>query len=72
MVDISSSLDAKLHSIRCYKTQVPPEKNYVFDRAESMARAVGASAGFEAGEVITSTRPLGSIDPVKTLIPDGE
>ena len=68
VVDISSTLDVKLKAIRCYQTQFPPEKHYVFDRAEAIARAVGTSAGFAAGEVIMSTRPIGSQDLVKSLI----
>ena len=71
VVDIGSTLNKKIESIRCYETQFPPEKQYVIDRAEAIARAVGSAANFEAGEVITSSRPLGSTDLVKTLVPDG-
>lgn len=69
IVDIGSTLAKKMDSIRCYKTQFPPDKAYVIERAESIARAVGSAAGFTAGEVITSTRPIGSVDLVQTLIP---
>lgn len=31
-VDISDTLNAKLASVACYKTQFPPEKAYVFER----------------------------------------
>ena len=60
VVDIESTLELKLRAIQCYKTQFPPEKQYVVDRAEAISRAVGFSAGFAAGEVITSTRAIGT------------
>ena len=69
VVDIESTLDRKIESIRCYKTQFPPAKQYVIDRAEAIAKAVGFSAGFNAGEAITSTRCVGSTDLVQTLLP---
>ena len=31
-VDIGDTLETKLNAIRCYKTQFPPVKSYVFDR----------------------------------------
>ena len=71
VVDISSTLDKKMRAIRCYKTQFPPEKQHAIERAEAIAKVAGTSAGFEAGEVITSTRAIGSRDLVKTLLPDG-
>ena len=69
VVDIEKTLDRKMQSIQCYKTQFPPEKQYVIQRAKSIARATGFSAGFTAGEVITSTRAVGSKDLVNTLLP---
>lgn len=70
VVDITGTLDTKLQAIQCYKTQFPPEKQYVIDRAEAIAKTVGFAAGFGAGEVITSTRAIGSNDLVKTLLPE--
>ncbi|MEM9411711.1 MAG: PIG-L family deacetylase [Planctomycetota bacterium] len=67
VVDISSTLEAKLESIRCYKTQFPPEKQHVFEKAEAISRAVGASAGFSAGEAIVSSRAIGTTDLMNTL-----
>jgi LmbE family N-acetylglucosaminyl deacetylase len=58
-VDISDTLDRKLASVRCYRTQFPPEKQYVLDRVAAIAQAVGGACGFGAGEVLTSPRPLG-------------
>lgn len=65
--DISSTVDLKLDSIRCYATQFPPGKDYIYDRVRSIAGAVGPAAGFEYGEVLTSTRSIGSNDLMTTL-----
>ncbi|MEN1678698.1 MAG: PIG-L family deacetylase [Planctomycetota bacterium] len=62
VVDISSTLEAKMASIDAYKTQFPPEKRSIFGRVESMARALGGAAGFEAGESLSSPRVLGTSD----------
>ncbi|MDP7018267.1 MAG: PIG-L family deacetylase [Pirellulaceae bacterium] len=67
-VDISATLDTKLASIRCYETQFPPAKAYVFDRIRGAAMLAGAAAGFAAGEVFVSTRPLGVKDLVQTVL----
>ena len=69
VVDISETLSKKIESVECYKTQFPPEKRYVLERARSIAQAIGFSAGFTAGEVITSTRAIGSKNLVDTLLP---
>jgi LmbE family N-acetylglucosaminyl deacetylase len=68
--DISETLEMKIDAVRCYQTQFPPEKNYIFDRIRSMAQACGLSAGLEAGEVLTSTRALGSRNLLETLLLD--
>jgi LmbE family N-acetylglucosaminyl deacetylase len=65
--DVSKTIETKLSAVRCYETQFPPAKGYVFDRVRSIAAAVGASAGFEFGEVLTSTRAIGSTDLFGTL-----
>ena len=69
VVDVSETLELKMKSVRCYATQFPPEKQNVIERAESIARSIGASVGFAAGEVITSTRAIGTTDLVKSLLP---
>jgi LmbE family N-acetylglucosaminyl deacetylase len=66
-VDISKTLDTKLESIRCYRTQFPEEKAHVFTRVESLARATGLAAGFAAGETFSLVRPIGTSDLLKTL-----
>ncbi len=67
-VDITETLERKIASIRCYQTQFPPQKEYVFDRVESMARTTGAEAGVGAGELFFTTRPLVSQDLVTTVL----
>lgn len=67
VVDISSTLDAKLASIRCYETQFPPEKQQLFGRVEAMNRSHGSAAGFEAGERLASPRTIGVTDLMGSL-----
>jgi LmbE family N-acetylglucosaminyl deacetylase len=62
VMDISQTLQQKIGSVRCYKTQFPPEKEYVIQRVEAVARYVGAMAGFLAGEAFYSSRPLATKD----------
>ncbi|MCH2371254.1 MAG: PIG-L family deacetylase [Pirellulales bacterium] len=66
-MDISETLEMKLESIRCYETQFPAEKAYVYDRVKSFAMQCGAEAGYQAGEIFYPTRSLGTADIVKTL-----
>lgn len=68
-VDISQTLEQKLAAIRCYETQFPPGKAHVFDRIRGAALLAGAAANFAAGETFVSTRPLGTLDLVKTVLP---
>lgn len=62
VVDIADTLDAKLASIRCYETQFPPAKAYLFERVRAFALQQGLAAGFAAGELFASTRALGTRD----------
>ncbi|MGI9519479.1 MAG: PIG-L family deacetylase [Pirellulaceae bacterium] len=66
-MDISETLEAKMKSIECYKSQFPPGKRRVLRRVEHGAIAFGTSAGFGAGEILIGTRPLGTRDLLKTL-----
>ena len=61
-VDISAVLETKLAAIRCYETQFPPAKEYVFERIRGAALAAGAAAGFAAGESFVTARPLATRD----------
>jgi bacillithiol biosynthesis deacetylase BshB1 len=69
IVDISSSLALKLDAIRAYKTQFPPQKDRVFRLVESQNRFYGATAGFEAGEMLFSPTTMGIRDLVEAFCP---
>ena len=58
IADISDTLQLKLAAIRCYKTQFPPEKEYVFQRVEAAAQFLGQASRVEAAELLTSPRPV--------------
>ena len=64
VVDITDTLESKLESIRCYKTQFPEEKHHVFERVRGVAMHQGQAAGFHAGELFLTTRTLGTKDPL--------
>ena len=68
--DISESIEKKIEAVKCYKTQFPPEKEYIYDRIRALASAVGLSAGFNYGEVLSSTRTLGTRNLAATLMLD--
>jgi LmbE family N-acetylglucosaminyl deacetylase len=61
-MDIGDTLETKLESIRCYKSQFPPAKEYVFDRIRGAAHFFGAACGYAAGELFVSVRPLRTTD----------
>lgn len=67
VVDISDTLEAKLTSVRCYKTQFPAAKQYIFPRIEAIAHQLGHAAGFQAGELLVSPRTLGTTNLMRTL-----
>lgn len=66
-VDISDTLDKKIESIRCYKTQFPPAKEYVFERVRAAAVVAGVASRFSAGEIFVATHPLGTGNLMHTL-----
>ncbi|MFN9721572.1 MAG: PIG-L family deacetylase [Planctomycetota bacterium] len=67
VADISATLATKLESIRAYRTQFPPDQDRVFRRVESQGRMLGASAGFDAGELLIAATTLGISDVVATV-----
>jgi LmbE family N-acetylglucosaminyl deacetylase len=67
-VDITEHLEQKIASVLCYQTQFPPEKRAILDRVRGQAIACGSAAGFGAGEVFSTVRPLGCQDLVKTVV----
>lgn len=58
--DISDSIEQKMNAIKCYETQFSRSKLPILDRVKGLAHAVGASAGYEFGEFLARTRPLGT------------
>jgi len=62
VVDISDTLEKKLASIACYKTQFPPEKSRALERFRAIAIQLGMAAGFDAGEVMVSPTAWGTRD----------
>lgn len=62
VVDIGQTLEAKLAAIRCYQTQFPPAKAHVLERVRAFALQQGQAAGYDAGELFTSPRTLGTRD----------
>ena len=62
VVDISDTLETKLEAVRCYKTQFPPAKGSMFERIRAFAISQGQAAGYPAGELLASTRTLGTAD----------
>jgi N-acetylglucosamine malate deacetylase 1 len=67
VTDITDTLETKLQAIRCYQSQFPPGREYVFERIRGAALTSGASAGFHAGETFVATRALGTRDLLKFL-----
>src|SRR4029079_6366313 len=68
-VDIREKLEQKIAAISFYQIQYPPGTAHVFDRIRGAAMIAGAAANFAAGETFVSTRPIGAIDLVKTVLP---
>ncbi len=67
VADISATLATKIESIRAYRTQFPPDKDRVFRLVEGQGRMLGASAGFEAGELLIASTTLGISNVVATV-----
>ena len=62
IVDIGSTFEKKLAAIRCYASQFPPEKEYVFGRVATLAQQHGLSAGIELGELLVNPRAFATRD----------
>ena len=67
VVDISETLEQKMSSLLCYRSQFPPAKERFLHRCRSAALHVGSLAGYRAGEMFVLTRTLGTVDPMKLL-----
>ena len=68
VMDIGSTLEKKIASVRCYKSQFPQKKEEVLERIRVMALHDGIAAGFRAGEYFTSPRAVGTRDLVRTAL----
>jgi LmbE family N-acetylglucosaminyl deacetylase len=71
VADITDTLDAKLQSVRCYRTQFPPEKDYIFERIRGAALQCGTAAGYGAGELFISPRIVGTPNLMSLMFPVG-
>jgi len=67
--DISDTFQLKLEAIRAYRTQFPPQREYLFRLIEAANRYYGQTAGFEAGELFRLERAVGTDDLMKVAIP---
>jgi bacillithiol biosynthesis deacetylase BshB1 len=67
--DISDTLEVKLAAIRAYQTQFPPEKEQLFRLIDGVNRHFGHAAGFEAGELFCTSRPIGTDDFMRIACP---
>ena len=66
-IDIGDTLETKLQAVRCYGSQFPDEKAYVYERVRGAALIAGAACGFAAGETFANVRPLGARDLMRVL-----
>lgn len=67
IVDIASTLDAKIESVMCYRTQFE-HKPYIADRVRAAAVVTGTPAGVGAGESFAPAKPYAVDDLVQTLM----
>ncbi len=65
--DISETLEKKMASIACYKTQFPEDKSHVLDRVRAAAHYFGSTAGYRAGELLLSPRTIGTSNLMSTV-----
>lgn len=68
ITDISETLSKKIEAVRAYQTQFPPGKEHVFRMIEGQNHFLGATAGFEAGELLVSSTAIGVQDLMKFLL----
>ncbi|MDA7950567.1 MAG: PIG-L family deacetylase [Pirellulaceae bacterium] len=60
VVDISATLEKKVESILCYKTQFAHREDYLVSRVRAAAVTLGMGAGYEAAEAFVTTRSIGT------------
>lgn len=67
VVDVAETLETKIEAIRCYATQFPKHKEFIYDKVRAAAVHDGMAAGYNAGEFFASPRTLGTRDLVHFL-----
>lgn len=67
IVDITSTLQAKIDSVMCYQTQFA-HKPYIAERIQAAATMTGTPAGVTAGESFAAAKPFAVDDLVKTVL----
>lgn len=60
--DITETLEKKIASVDCYRSQYPGERRSFLDRIRAFNQQQGMAAGFLAGEVLASPSALGTRD----------
>lgn len=68
IVDVSETIDKKIESIQCYKTQFD-HKPKILDRVRAAAVVTGAAAGKQAGESFAAAKPYAVDDLMQTVLP---
>ncbi len=68
IVDISETIETKIESIRCYRTQFD-HKPLMLERVRAAAMVTGAAAGTVAGESFAAARPFAVDDLMQAVLP---
>ena len=66
IVDVSETIEQKIESISCYKSQFAHKPN-ILDRIRAAAIVTGAAAGKRAGESFAAAKPFAINDLIKTV-----
>jgi LmbE family N-acetylglucosaminyl deacetylase len=69
IVDVSETIDQKIESIECYRTQFAHKAN-IIDRVRAAATVTGAAAGKSAGESFAAAKPFAVTNLMKTVMGD--
>ncbi len=67
VVDIAATIEAKVESVMCYRTQFD-NKPYIADRVRAAATVTGMAAGVSAAESFAAAKPYAVDDLIKTLM----
>ncbi len=67
IVDIADTLEQKLESLRCYKSQFGHKPNLI-ERVRAAAIVTGAAAGTEGGESFAAAKPYAVVDLMRTVM----